>query len=105
MEDSQRIVLKKIDNWFVVLEPNVMRKLPQTFFHELVLLLLKNVWDIQLLELLVGTVDKKLLQRVDIEDFEAKDIQKSNTFPITVWMLIIIKTHLLDFNFLVHFLD
>jgi len=64
VKNSKRIIFKKVNDRFIVLESNIMGKLSETLSHELILLLFKNVRNIKLLKFLVGKVYKELLKRI-----------------------------------------
>ena len=90
MEDAERVVFEEVDDWFVVLEADVVGEFSETLSHEFVLLLFEDVRDVKLLEFLVGEVDEKLFKRIDIEHLETKDIEKANTFSIIVGVFLVL---------------
>lgn len=102
MEESKRRLLEKIDDWFVVLEIDVVGKFFQSLFQELVLLLFEYVANVQLLKLFVGEVYEELLERVVVEYLESENIQQSDTFSEGGTALIL-QIYLLHFYFLIEF--
>jgi hypothetical protein len=62
VKETKRIEFKKINDWFVILETNIMREFLKSFAQELVLLLFEDIRDIELLQLLIGKIDEKLLK-------------------------------------------
>ena len=62
VKNPKRIIFKEINNWFIILKADIMRKFSQSLSHKLVLLFLENIRNIKLLKFLVGKINEKLLQ-------------------------------------------
>lgn len=62
VKNPKRIIFKEINNWFIILKADIMRKFSQSLSHKLVLLLFENIRNIKLLQFLVGKINEKLLQ-------------------------------------------
>ena len=60
MKQAEGVELEEVDDWFVVLKPNVVRKLFESFPEELVLFLLEYIAYVELLQFLVCEVDEEL---------------------------------------------
>lgn len=90
MKNSKWIVLKKINDWFVILESNIVRKLSQTFSHKFIVFLLENVRYVELLEFFVGEIDEELFEWIDCEYLKSENIQQTDTLSIVGWIFVII---------------
>lgn len=62
VKNPKRIIFKEINNWFIILKADIMRKFSQSLSHKLVLLFFENIRNIKLLKFLVGKINEKLLQ-------------------------------------------
>jgi hypothetical protein len=101
VKETKRIEFKKINDWFVILETNIMREFLKSFAQELVLLLFEDIRDIELLQLLIGKIDEKLLKWVNAQHFKAEYVKQSNT--LSEWFIGLIQVDLLQFNLLIQF--
>lgn len=99
MEEAEGIEFEEVDDWFVVLEADVVGELLESFFEELVLFLLEDIGHIQLLQFFIGKVDKKLLEGVDLKHFKAEDVQQPDALAET--LVTFIQVHFLQLNLLV----
>jgi hypothetical protein len=93
--------LEEIDDGFVVLETDIVGEFFEAFPQKLVLFFFEDIGDVELLQFLIGKIDEKLFQGVDLEHFEAKDIKQSDTPSEFFGGLL--KIDLFDFDLLVEF--
>lgn len=74
MHDSLRIVLYHLNNRLVVLKLELVAEFLKSLPVKLILLLFKDVRDIELLKFLIGKVDEKLFERIVNQDLKSKNI-------------------------------
>ena len=103
VKKTEGVEFEKVNDWFVVLEADIMWEFFEAFLQKLVLFLFEYVGHIQLLQFLIGKIDEELFQRVDFQHFKSKNIKQANAFPES--FIGFFKIDFIDLYFIVEFLN
>jgi hypothetical protein len=77
IEDTKRVLIDEVDDGLVVVVLKLLQVLLQPLLSEFLLFALKDVRDVELLQLLVGEVDAQLLEGVHLEVLETENVKKT----------------------------
>lgn len=78
VEDTERFLVHEIHDRLVISVLDQINERSQSFLGEDISLSFEDVRNVQVLQLFVGVVDTKLLDRVHLEIFETEDVQQTN---------------------------
>jgi hypothetical protein len=88
IEDTQRIIIDKFDDFEVVWKLNLTILINQAFLLEDLLFLLEDFLQINLMQSFICVVNEKLFQTVWFENFESVNVQKTQVYCLFLLLFV-----------------